>query len=120
MIALLLTGMHLLLLLVLLHFFTVGWFGIDALPLVTSRLYSFVDGYIFLAVPMFVLMVALLDRSGIVHDLFEAMKVFGKRVFVVAIVLASMSGVIGGETVLLGILSLPKMLRLGYNRKLAI
>ncbi len=35
-------------------------------------------------------------------------------------ILASMSGVIGGETVLLGILALPQMLRLGYDRKLAI
>ena len=77
---------------------------------------------------MFVLLAALLDRSGIAHDLFEAMKVFGKRLrggvavqtLLVAVVLASMSGVIGGETVLLGILALPQMLRLGYNRKLAI
>jgi tripartite ATP-independent transporter DctM subunit len=129
MIALLLTGMQLAFVTGFVAlFFTLGWFGIDALPLVTSRLYSFVDGYIFLAVPMFVLMAALLDRSGIAHDLFEAMKIFGKRVrggvavqtLLVAIVLASMSGVIGGETVLLGILALPQMLRLGYNRKLAI
>ena len=129
MIALLLTGMQLAFVTGFVAlFFTLGWFGIDALPLVTSRLYSFVDGYIFLAVPMFVLMAALLDRSGIAHDLFEAMKVFGKRLrggvavqtLLVAVVLASMSGVIGGETVLLGILALPQMLRLGYNRKLAI
>jgi tripartite ATP-independent transporter DctM subunit len=129
MIALLLTGMQLAFVTGFVAlFFTLGWFGIDALPLVTSRLYSFVDGYIFLAVPMFVLMAALLDRSGIAHDLFEAMKIFGKRLrggvavqtLLVAVVLASMSGVIGGETVLLGILALPQMLRLGYNRKLAI
>jgi len=129
MIALLLTGMQLAFVTGFVAlFFTLGWFGIDALPLVTSRLYSFVDGYIFLAVPMFVLMAALLDRSGIAHDLFETMKIFGKRLrggvavqtLLVAVVLASMSGVIGGETVLLGILALPQMLRLGYNRKLAI
>jgi len=45
--------------------FAVGWFGVGALPLITSRLYSFVGSYVFLAVPMFVLMAALLDRSGI-------------------------------------------------------
>jgi tripartite ATP-independent transporter DctM subunit len=56
------------------------------------------------------------------------MKSVGRRVrggvavqtLLVAVLLASMSGVIGGETVLLGILALPQMLRLGYDRKLAI
>lgn len=128
-ILLLLTGMQLAFVTLLVAmFFAIGWFGLDALPLVTSRIYSFVGGYVFLAVPMFVMMAALLDRSGIARDLFDAMKVFGRKIrggvavqtLLVAIVLASMSGVIGGETVLLGILALPQMLRLGYNRKLAI
>lgn len=104
------------------------WYDLSVMSLVTSRLYSFVGSYVFLAVPMFVLMAALLDRSGIARDLFDAMKVLGKRLrggvavqtLAVAVILASMSGVIGGETVLLGILALPQMLRLGYNRKLAI
>ncbi|GLO59502.1 tripartite transporter large subunit [Vibrio sp. MACH09] len=129
MIALLLTGMQLAFVTALVALlFTLGWFGVDALPLVTSRIFSFVNGYVFLAVPMFVLMAALLDRSGIARDLFDAMKSVGRRVrggvavqtLIVAVVLASMSGVIGGETVLLGILALPQMLRLGYDRKLAI
>ncbi|TPE53342.1 TRAP transporter large permease subunit [Maribrevibacterium harenarium] len=129
MILLLLTGMQLAIVTGLVALiFAIGWFGIDALPLVTSRLYSFVGSYVFLAVPMFVLMAALLDRSGIARDLFDAMKVVGRKVrggvavqtLVVAVILASMSGVIGGETVLLGILALPQMLRLGYNRRLAI
>jgi tripartite ATP-independent transporter DctM subunit len=129
MILLLLTGMQLAFVTALVALvFAIGWFGVGALPLITSRLYSFVGSYVFLAVPMFVLMAALLDRSGIAKDLFDAMKVFGRKLrggvavqtLLVAIVLASMSGVIGGETVLLGILALPQMLRLGYNRKLAI
>lgn len=129
MVVLLLTGMQLAFATCLVAMiFAVGWFGIDVLPLVTSRIYGFVGSYVFLAVPMFVLMAALLDRSGIARDLFDAMKVLGRRVrggvavqtLLVAVVLASMSGVIGGETVLLGILALPQMLRLGYNRKLAI
>ncbi len=128
-ITLLLTGMQLAFVTALVALiFTVGWFGIDAMPLITSRMYSFVNSYVFLAVPMFVLMAALLDRSGIAIDLFDAMKKFARRLrggvavqtLVVAVILASMSGVIGGETVLLGILALPQMLRLGYDRKLAI
>lgn len=129
MIGLLLTGMQLAFVTGFVAiFFTLGWFGVDALPLIASRMYSFSSGYIFLAIPMFVLMAALLDRSGIARDLFDAMKSVGRRVrggvavqtLLVAVLLASMSGVIGGETVLLGILALPQMLRLGYDRKLAI
>lgn len=126
---LLLTGMQLAFVtLIVALTFTVGWFGIDAVPLITSRIFSFVNSYVFLAVPMFVLMAALLDRSGIAVDLFDAMRKVARRLrgavavqtLVVAVILASMSGVIGGETVLLGILALPQMLRLGYDRKLAI
>ncbi|QUM88427.1 TRAP transporter large permease subunit [Moritella sp. 36] len=129
MIGLLLTGMQLAFVTGLVAvIFTFGWFGPEVLPLITSRIYSFVSGYVFLAVPMFVLMAALLDRSGIARDLFDAMKKVGRNVpggvavqtLLVAVLLASMSGVIGGETVLLGILALPQMLRLGYDRKLAI
>ncbi|MBY6195805.1 TRAP transporter large permease subunit [Vibrio hangzhouensis] len=129
MIGLLLTGMQLAFVTGFVAiFFTYAWFGPDALPLIASRTYSFASGYVFLAVPMFVLMAALLDRSGIARDLFDAMKSVGRKVrggvavqtLLVAVLLASMSGVIGGETVLLGILALPQMLRLGYDRKLAI
>ncbi|XAW88597.1 TRAP transporter large permease subunit [Vibrio sp. CDRSL-10 TSBA] len=129
MIGLLLTGMQLAFVTGFVAiFFTLGWFGVDAIPLITSRMYSFASDYIFLAIPMFVLMAAMLDHSGIARDLFDAMKSVGRRVrggvavqtLLVAVLLASMSGVIGGETVLLGILALPQMLRLGYDRKLAI
>lgn len=108
--------------------FTFGWFGMDALPLVTSRVHGFVTEYSLVAVPMFVLMASLLDRSGIARDLFNAMRVFAGRLpggvaiqtVVVAFFLAALSGIIGGEIVLLGILALPQMLRLGYDKHLSI
>lgn len=129
MIVLLLTGMQLAFVTgIVALIFLFGWFGPEALPLITSRMYSFVTSFVFLAVPMFVLMAAMLDRSGIAHDLFDAMRLFSKRLrgglavqtLIVAVILASMSGVVGGETVLLGMLALPQMLRLGYDKKLAI
>lgn len=109
-------------------FFAFGWFGPKVLPLLTSRIYSFVSEYTLIAVPMFVLMASLLDRTNIAKDLYNAMQFFGGRIkggvavqtLVVAVFLAAMSGIIGGETVLLGMLALPQMLRLGYNKKLAI
>lgn len=128
-ILLLLTGMQLAFVTGLVALtFALGWFGPEALGIVTSRTVTFIGSYVFLAVPMFVLMAALLDHSGIARDLFDAMSRLGRKIrggvaiqtLVVAIILASMSGVIGGETVLLGILALPQMLRLGYDRRLAI
>ncbi|MCP5447428.1 MAG: TRAP transporter large permease subunit [Chromatiaceae bacterium] len=127
--ALLLTGMPLAFVTLLVALiFALGWFGPNAVPLITSRVYSFVSSFVFVSVPMFVLMAALLDRSGIARDLFDAMKLVGGRLrgavavqtIFVAVVLAAMSGIIGGEVVLLGLLALPQMLRMGYNRNLAI
>ncbi|WP_428977568.1 TRAP transporter large permease [Oricola cellulosilytica] len=108
--------------------FAVGWFGPMAVPLITSRVYSFVSSFVFVSVPMFVLMAAILDRSGIARDLFDAMRLVGGRLrggiavqtIFVAVILAAMSGIIGGEVVLLGLIALPQMLRLGYDRSLAI
>ena len=108
--------------------FALGWFGPMAVPLITSRVYSFVSSFVFVSVPMFVLMAAILDRSGIARDLFDAMRLFGGRLrggiaiqtILVAVILAAMSGIIGGEVVLLGLIALPQMLRLGYDKNLAI
>lgn len=109
-------------------FFTLFWIGPHATPLLVSRIYGFSTSYVFVAVPMFVLMAAILDRSGIAKDLFNAMRIMGGKMrggvavqtLVVAVFLAAMSGIIGGETVLLGLLALPQMLRMGYDRNLAI
>ena len=109
-------------------FFAIGWFGPNVLPLLTSRIYSFVGEYTLIAVPMFVFMASLLDSTNIAKDLYNAMQAFGGRLkggvavqtLIVAVFLAAMSGIIGGETVLLGMLALPQMLRLGYDKKLAI
>ena len=108
--------------------FALGWFGPMVVPLITSRVYSFVSSFVFVSVPMFVLMAAILDRSGIARDLFDAMKLLAGRLrggvaiqtIAVAVILAAMSGIIGGEIVLLGLVALPQMLRLGYDKNLAI
>ena len=108
--------------------FTIAWFGLPGVPLVSSRIYSFINEFVLVAVPMFVLMASLLDRSGMAKDLYDAMRIISGRLkggvaiqtLIVAIFLAAISGIIGGEIVLLGLIALPQMLRLGYNRALAI
>lgn len=109
-------------------FFTFGWFGPNAVGMVGTRVFSFVTEYSLVAIPMFVFMASLLDKTGVARDLYNAMRLIagrlkggvGVQTVVVAALLAAMSGIIGGETVLLGMLALPQMLRLGYDKNLAI
>jgi len=128
-VVLLLTGMPLAFVTLLVALvFALGGYGSMAVGLITSRIYTFVNSFIFVSVPMFVLMAAMLDRSGVARDLFDALKLIGGRIrggvavqtIFVSVILAAMSGIIGGEIVLLGLIALPQMLRQGYNRKLAI
>ena len=106
----------------------VGWFNIDILPMIASRVYGFMNSYSLLAVPMFVLMASILDKTGIARDLYNGMWLSTRRfrsgvalqTVLIGVFLAAMSGIIGGETVLLGLLALPQMLRLGYDKNLAI
>jgi len=107
---------------------TLLWLGPMGLPLVSSRVLGFVTEYVFVAVPLFVLMASILERSGVAKDLYDAMYVFAGglpggvavQTTLVAVVMAAMTGIIGGEIVLLGLIALPQMLRLGYDRRLAI
>lgn len=108
--------------------FAIAWFGPMAVPLITSRMYSSINEYVLAAIPMFVLMASILDRSGMADDLYNAARVVAGRLkggvaiqtLVASLFLAAISGVIGGEIVLLGLIALPQMLRLGYDRSLAI
>ena len=97
------------------------------LPLVASRVGGFVTEYVFVAVPLFVMMASILEKSGVAQDLYDAMFLISGRLrggvavqtTLVAVVMAAMTGIIGGEIVLLGLLALPQMMRLGYDQKLA-
>lgn len=109
-------------------FVTLGWFGPSAVGMIGARIFSFVTEYSLVSIPMFVLMASLLDQSGVAKDLYNTMRIIAGRLkggvavqtVVVAAILAAMSGIVGGETVLLGMLALPQMLRLNYNKNLAI
>ena len=102
--------------------------GFNGLPLIASRVSGFVTEYVFVSVPLFVLMACIMERSGVAKDLYDAMYIFAGRLrggvavqtMVVAVFLAAMTGIIGGEIVLLGMLALPQMLRLKYDQRLAM
>ena len=104
------------------------FFGPKGLYLVSTNAFGLLEKYPLVAVPLFVLMASILERAGIAEDLFDAMSIFAGNLrggvavqtVAVAVVLAAMSGVMGGEIVMLGLVALPQMLRLGYDKKIAI
>lgn len=104
------------------------FFGPNGLYLVSTNAFGLLENYSLVAVPLFVMMATVLERAGIARDLFDAMSIFAGNLrggvavqtTVVAVILAAMSGVMGGEIVMLGMVALPQMLRLGYDSKLAV
>ncbi|SIO31372.1 TRAP transporter large permease subunit [Vannielia litorea] len=128
-IALMMTGMPLgIVTLIVSVIMAVGFFGPRGLFLVSSNAVGLLEHYSLVAIPFFVLMASILERAGIAEDLFDAMSIFAGNLrggvavqtTVVAVILAAMSGVMGGEIVMLGLVALPQMFRLGYDRKIAI
>lgn len=105
-----------------------GTFGTGPLNILAQRLYSITTNYVLVSVPLFIFMATLLERSGIARDMYSSLNIWMSRTrggiavvtAIMAIVMAAMSGIIGGEVVLLGLIALPQMLRLGYNQNLAI
>ena len=105
-----------------------GQFGTGPLNILIQRIYGITTSYVLVSVPLFIFMANLLERSGIARDMYSTLAVWLNRTrggvavvtALMAIVMAAMSGIIGGEVVLLGLIALPQMLRLGYNQNLAI
>ncbi|MCE9683461.1 TRAP transporter large permease [Halomonas alkalisoli] len=103
-------------------------FGAPGLNLMMQRMYGFSIEYLLLSVPLFLFMAALVEKSGIAREIYDAIEAWlggfrGGVLIVTAVmgtVMAAMSGIIGGEIVLLGLVALPQMLRLGYDKRLAV
>ncbi len=106
------------------------WTGLDYLTLGLSvnRIYKFMDNWVLVALPMFIFMGLMLDRSGIAEKMMHSMQnLFGKvrgglavTVTTIGIILAASTGIIGASVVLLGLLSLPAMMKQGYAKTLAL
>ena len=103
-------------------------FGAGPLNILSQRVYGILVDYVLISVPLFIFMASLLERSGIAKDMYSSLNVWLNRTrggiaivtSIMAVIMAAMSGIIGGEVVLLGLIALPQMLRLGYNQNLAI
>ena len=103
-------------------------FGENGFILVSSAVGKVMYKHALMAVPFFVFMANVMERSGVAKELFNSMAILGGQLrggvavqtVAVSIILAAMSGVVGGEVVLLGVIALPQLFRLKYDRKLAI
>ena len=109
----------------------IGWllgdFDIAYLGAFPSRLYGIMGNQTLLAVPLFIFMGVLLERSKISEELLESMaNLFGNirgglgvSVFIVGAFLAASTGIVGATVVTMGLISLPAMLKYKYNKSLA-
>ena len=102
--------------------------GAGALNILQQKIYGLLTDYVLISVPLFIFMASLLEKSGIAKDMYASLNVWLSRTrggiaivtSIMAVIMAAMSGIIGGEVVLLGLIALPQMLKLGYNQNLAI
>jgi tripartite ATP-independent transporter DctM subunit len=95
--------------------------------LVVERIWDLMDNWVLVALPMFIFMGLLLDRSGVAGDLMRNFsRLFGRvrgglavTVALIGMLLAATTGIIGASVVLLALLGLPVMLEQGYRGELA-
>ncbi|OIQ32228.1 MAG: TRAP dicarboxylate transporter subunit DctM [Alphaproteobacteria bacterium MedPE-SWcel] len=99
-----------------------------ALNIVPSRIFPLMTNYQLSAIPLFIFMAAMLERAGIINDMFDVIyKVLGgvkgglaSATIIASTILAAMVGVIGAAVVTMGIIALPAMLKRHYDPKIAM
>ncbi|OED42052.1 C4-dicarboxylate ABC transporter [Endozoicomonas sp. (ex Bugula neritina AB1)] len=104
-----------------------GHFDDAFLTALPSRLFGIVGNQTLLAVPLFIFMGVMLEKSKVAENLLESMaRLFGRlrgglglSVTIVGMLLAASTGIVGATVVTMGLLSLPTMLRRGYSASLA-
>ncbi len=104
------------------------FWGPNALSMLVLKAYGNTSSFEFLAIPLFVYMANMLERSGIAEDLYETMYRFiGARrgglaagTVMICTIFAAMAGISGAATVSMGIIALPAMLSRGYSKQLAL
>ena len=101
-----------------------GWSFFNLLPL---RIFGVITNVTLIAVPLFVFMGVMLERSGLAEDLLDTMGLlFGRlrgglaiSVIAVGAMLGASTGIVGATVVTMGLLAVPTMLRRGYQTELA-
>ncbi|MDE2797065.1 MAG: TRAP transporter large permease subunit [Gemmatimonadota bacterium] len=108
----------------ILGYFTFGPAFFNLLPL---RIWGVMTNYVLIAVPLFVFMGVMLEKSGLAENLLETMALLfghlrgGLAISVVAVgaLFGASTGIVGATVVTMGLLSLPTMLKRGYRAEVA-
>ena len=101
--------------------------GLQLFQLVAERMHSIMTNSTLMAVPLFIFMGMILERSGIAEKMLESMgSLFGRvrgglaaSTVLVGMVLAASTGVVGASVVTMGLIALPVMLKYNYDKRLA-
>ena len=101
-------------------------FGMASFFQYTQKVEDIASNFVLAAVPLFVFMGAMLERSGIAERLFEAVHLWTKRLpgglaigtIIMCIIFAASTGVIGATETVVGLLAIPAMMRFGYSKSL--
>ena len=107
--------------------FTVLFWDPNALIILILQIFDTMRSEALLAIPLYIFMAVVLQRSGVIEDLYRAMELWFGRLkgglaigtVVICVVMAAMTGVVGAAVTAMGILALPEMLRRGYDARLA-
>ena len=108
--------------------FTVTLWDPNAVIVLVLQIFDTMKSEALLAIPLFILMACILQRSGVIEDLYRAMELWFGRLrgglaigtVIICVVMAAMTGVVGAAVTAMGILALPEMLRRGYKPELAL
>lgn len=99
----------------------------SAFALLPSRVMGVMSNYVLIAVPLFIYMGIMLEKSGLAERMLETMSLlFGRlrgglaiSVIIVGTLLAASTGIVGATVITMGLISLPVMLKRGYQAELA-
>lgn len=102
--------------------------GPDAFYIVASRMWTTMNNFTLIAIPLFILMAMLLERSGVAQNLYRMMHLWWAGVrgglaigtVVICAIFAAMCGISGAAVVSMGTIALPNMLKRGYDKELAL
>ena len=106
---------------------SLGTFDLDLVKAIPSRWFGTMSDYTYLAIPYFVYMGTVLEKSGLAEDLLETVGILfgripgglGLGVILVGALLGAATGVVAASVIAMGLISLPVMLRYGYDKGLA-
>ncbi len=108
--------------------FTITLWGPAALSVTVLNLFDTMQSESLLAIPLYVMMASVLQRSGVIESLYKAMELWSRRLpgglavgtIAICTIIAAMTGIVGAAVAAMGMLALPSMLKRNYQPELAI